>query len=47
MVIAAVVAGLGIAGEDTDDTFTIPGSGSQQALEPLGRVRFEWSLLPR
>ncbi|MFI1176681.1 MMPL family transporter [Streptomyces melanogenes] len=38
VVIAAVVAGLGVAGENTDDTFTIPGSESQQALDTLGRV---------
>ncbi|MEU6375084.1 MMPL family transporter [Streptomyces sp. NPDC046909] len=38
LVIAAVVAGLGVAGEDTDDTFTIPGSESQQALDTLRRV---------
>ncbi|AZP22559.1 MMPL family transporter [Streptomyces aquilus] len=38
LVSAAVVAGLGVVGEDTDDTFTIPGSESQQALDTLGRV---------
>ncbi|MFF6772202.1 MMPL family transporter [Streptomyces sp. NPDC012637] len=38
MVITAVVAGLGVAGEDTDDTFTIPGSESQRALDTLNRV---------
>ncbi|GAA2762315.1 hypothetical protein GCM10010103_13560 [Streptomyces paradoxus] len=32
------MAGLGVASEDTDDTFTIPGSESQQALDTLGRV---------